>query len=173
MPIVLIVLTAIGGAIWWWIRNNPRDALNVADDLVTSAINAPRRLAFRRQTNLHPVDGIDDPRIAVAAIAQGYIELSGLPTKDDRDRLHVLLRSRLRLDEEEAEEMEVLGRWLITQCNGAEQAITKLGRRLKKLDGDASWETLQNLLADFAKDGGTAAQRSAVGDLKVLFGKSG
>ena len=37
MPIVILLLSAIGGAIWWWVRSNPREALNVAADAVTMA----------------------------------------------------------------------------------------------------------------------------------------
>ncbi len=118
MPIILLILTAIGGAIWWWVRNNPRDAIHAAQDVVATVRNAPRKLAFRRQMNAHPVEGIDDPRIAICAIAQAFIELDDLPTKDQRQHLHLMLRTKLRCDEAEAEEMEVLGRWLLTQSNG-------------------------------------------------------
>ena len=64
LPIVILILTAIGGAIWWWARNNPREALRVASDAATTLKNAPRRIAFRRQTQEHPVEGIDDLRVA-------------------------------------------------------------------------------------------------------------
>ena len=108
MPIVILILTAIGGAIWWWARNNPRDAIHAAQDAATTIRNAPRKLAFRRQTNAHPVEGIDDPRIAICGIAQAFIELDDLPTKDQRQKLHVQIRTALKTSEEEAEEMEAL-----------------------------------------------------------------
>lgn len=166
MPILILVLTAIGGAIWWWVRSNPRDALHVADDVVTTVRNAPRKIAFRRQTKEHPVEGIDDPRIALCGIAQAFIELDDLPTKDQRQRLHVLLRSKLGASEDEAEEMEVLGRWLITQCDGATPAVSRLGRRLYKIDGDASWDLLQEVLMDLVAGDLSEAQAGAVEDLR-------
>lgn len=166
MPILILVLTAIGGAIWWWVRNNPRDALHVADDVVTTVRNAPRKIAFRRQTKEHPVEGIDDPRIAVCGIAQAFIELDDLPTKDQRQRLHVLLRSKLRADADEAEEMEVLGRWLITQCDGATPAVSRLGRRLHKIDGQASWDLLQEVLMELVEADLSDGQKSAIEDLR-------
>jgi hypothetical protein len=116
MPILILILSVAGGALWFWVRNNPRDAFHAAQDAATVLKNAPRKLAFRKQTNSHPVEGIDDPRIAICAIAQSFIELDNLPTQEQRQRLHVNLRAKLRCSEDEAEEMEVLGRWLMTQC---------------------------------------------------------
>ncbi len=171
MPFLLLILSALGGAIWWWVRNNPRDALNVASDVATTVKNAPRKLAFRRQTNAHPVEGIDDHRIAICAIAQAFIELDDLPTREQRDKLHVLLRSRMQTSEEEAQEMEVLGRWLITQCDGAKPAISRLGRRLHKIDGNASWGLLQEILMDLVDGTLTYGQIGAIEDLKLALRK--
>ena len=171
MPFLIMIFSALGGAIWWWVRNNPRDALNVATDVATTVKNTPRKLAFRRQTNAHPVEGIDDHRIAICAIAQAFIELDDLPTREQRDQLHVLLRSHLRTTQEEAQEMEVLGRWLITQCDGAKPAISRLGRRLHKIEGNASWGTVQEILMDLV--GGTLSygQIGAIEDLKLVLRK--
>ncbi|XDA97197.1 hypothetical protein AB1M95_13890 [Sulfitobacter sp. LCG007] len=113
MPFLILLVSLVAGAIWWWMRRNPREALDIAQDVVTTAANAPRRFAFRRQTNLHPVDGIDDARLAAAALAISYLELDDLPVKEDRDRLYVLLRARFRFDEDEAQEALVFGRWVV------------------------------------------------------------
>lgn len=169
MPFVILILTAIGGAIWFWVRNNPRDALHTAQDVVTTVRNAPRKLAFRRQTAAHPVEGIDDPRIAICALGQAFIELDDLPTKEQRDRLALNLRTKLRCDADEAEEMEVLGRWLVSQCNGATEAVPRLSRRLAKLDDGRSWDDLQDFLGELAGDGLSESQASAITDMKLAF----
>lgn len=166
MPIIMLILTALGGAIWFWVRNNPRDAINAAQDAVTTVRNAPRKLAFRKQTNAHPVEGIDDTRIAICTIAQSFIELDDLPTIDQRKKIHVQLRTIVGCAEDEATEMEVLGRWLMNQCQGPEQAITRLGRRLYKLDGNASWETIQTLLMSLVENDLSSAQIDAITELK-------
>lgn len=171
MPIMILILSVVGGALWFWVRNNPRDAFHVAQDAATVLKNAPRKLAFRKQTNAHPVEGIDDPRIAICAIAQSFIELDKLPTQDQRQRLHVNLRAKLRCSEDEAEEMEVLGRWLMNQCQGPDQAITRLGRRLFKIDGDASWDTLQDFLGTLVEGDLSPAQVDAITELKRAMRK--
>lgn len=165
MPILIAILAAIGGVIWWYIRSNPREAIDTAQDVVATVRNAPRRLAFRKQTNAHPVEGIDDERIAICAIAQSFIELDDLPTAEQRDRLHILVRTKLKTSEEDAQEMEVLGRWLMNQCNGPSEAITRLTRRLKKIDPGTSWTLLQEILPEIAGDGLSQAQVAAVEDL--------
>lgn len=169
MPILMAILAAVGGAIWWYIRNNPRDALDTASDVVTTVRNAPRRLAFRKQTKSHPVEGIDDPRIAICAIAQSFIELDELPTAEQRKQLHLLMRTKLRCGEEEAQEMEVLGRWLVTQCNTAKEAVPRLGRRLRKIDDGTAWDLMQDVLSDLAGDALSPAQVDAIDDLRVAF----
>jgi hypothetical protein len=166
-----MILGAIGAAIWFWVRNNPRDALHLAQDAATTLRNAPRRIAFRRQTNEHPVEGIDDPRIAICAIAQAFVELDDLPTQDQRQKLHVSVRTKLRCDEEEAEEMEVLGRWLMTQCQGAAAAIPRLGKRMFKIDGEASWTLLQEMLGGLIEGELSSKQVGAIEDLRVAFKK--
>ena len=169
MPIVMMILGAVGAAIWWWIRSNPRDAAYVARDAVTVVRNAPRKLAFRRQLNAHPVEGIDDPRIAICAIGQAFLELERLPTQEQRHRFNLLLRTKLNATDAEAEEMEVLGRWLMAQCNDAKAAIPRLGRRLHKLDGTASWDRLQDFLAALIDGDLTPGQIDAIDDLRIAF----
>ena len=166
MPFIMMALAAIGGAIWWWVRSNPREALNVAQNTAETVRNAPRKLAFRKQMNAHPVEGIDDYRIAICALAQAFLELDDLPTREQRQALDVKLRSNLRCTAEESEEMQVLGRWLIGQSGGADQSITRLARRLYALDGDASWDVLQTILTSLVEGQLSPAQASAVEDMR-------
>lgn len=166
MPLIILILTALGGALYWWARSNPREALDVAQDVVTTARNAPRRLAFRRQTNAHPVEGIDDPRIAIAALSQAFIELDDLPTADQRNHLNVLMRSKLHADAEEAEEMQVLSRWLVAQCQTPQAAVARLSRRLYKIDRDTSWDLLQDILSALVQSDLSPSQVEAIADMK-------
>lgn len=169
MPIILLILSAVGGAIWWWVRSNPRDALGMAVDTATTLKNAPRRLAFRRQTNLHPVEAIDDPHVAIGAMAMSFVGLDALPTQEQYDRLHVQLRSHLRCSEDDAQELKAYGRWIIQQCGGEMDAFDRVARRLKKINGVQSLELLQDVLADVAPDGLADRQQEAVTDLSRIF----
>lgn len=169
MPLIILILSAVGGAVWWWVRQNPDKAIYAAQDAVTVARNAPRKLAFRKQLNAHPVEGIDDARIAICALAQAFIELDNLPTAEQRTHLNTLLRTKLRCSADEAEEMEVLGRWLVAQCQRPDAAITRLARRLFKIDGDSSWDVLQDILASLVDNTLSPAQVDAIADMKRAF----
>ena len=169
MPIIILILTTLGGALFWWVRRNPDQAIYAAQDAVTIARNAPRKMAFRKQHNAHPVEGIDDPRVAICALAQAFIELDDLPTVEQRDHLTVLLRTKLRCSEAEAEEFSVLGRWLLTECKTPSAAITRLSRRLFKVKDDGSWDDLQEVLAALVSDQLSESQQDAISDMKRAF----
>ncbi|UWQ98124.1 hypothetical protein K3729_11685 [Rhodobacteraceae bacterium S2214] len=169
MPIIILILSTLGGLIWFWVRSNPRDALNVASDTVTTIRNAPRRLAFRRQTNVHPVESIDDPEVAVGTMAMAFIGLDDLPSKDQYDHLHLLLRSKLRCSEEDAKELQVYGRWVIQQCGGEVEAFDRVARRWKKLNGTDYLSVAQDIFGELAKDGLTERQQEAIADLMRIF----
>ena len=169
MHIVIAVLLALAGAIWWWARRNPGDAIGLADDAVTLARNAPRRMAFRRQTRAHPVEGIDDPRLALAAIGAAWIRLDGLPGREDRARLVDMTRILWRLDEAEAEETLALAEWLVAQCQTPEAAIPRLGRRLWKIDEARSWPELERLLDALTPGAPGPGQAAAMDDLRLAL----
>ena len=167
MPIVILILTTLGGAIWWWVRRNPREAIDIADDLVTTAVNAPRRMAFRRQTNMHPVDAIDEPSVAAAAIAVAYLELDGVPSREDHARLSVLLRSRLRMNEEEAAEALAFGHWVVGQCHDAGPALDRLTRRLFGIGDTRINVILHDIIGTLAEEPGGERRAEAGAALRA------
>ena len=169
MAIIVAILMALGGALFWWARSNPRDALGVADDALTIARNAPRKLAFRRQTKGHPAEGIDDPVLAIVTLGNAFLELDDLPTREGRQKLHVLTRRIWRMSEEEAQECLSLARWLLEQCGGADATLDRVARRLYRLDQGESWADLEALLAGLGEDGLSTRQTEAFADLKRIL----
>lgn len=153
MAAILAILAAVGGSLFWWARSNPREALGVADDAMTIARNAPRKFAFRRQTRGHPVEGVDDPVLAIVTIGTAFQEIDDLPTKEDRQALNVAIRQIWRMTEEESEEVLSLARWLVAQCGGAQAAVDRVARRLQRLDGGDSWPLLESLLERLGQSG--------------------
>ena len=136
MPLIIALIGAIVAVYFW--ANRARSTRNTAGEVLDMANDvrlAARRFGFKRQYNLHPVESIEDARLAIAAIATSFIELDGLPTKEDRARLAVKFQTKLHANADEAQEMEVLGRWFMTECGGAEPAIARLSRKLFKLGG--------------------------------------
>lgn len=166
MPVIIALIGIIVAAYFW--ANRASTARHVAGDVMDMANDvrsAARRFGFKRQTNVHPVESIEDPHLAIAAIATAFIELDDLPTAEQRQILIVHLRSDLRADAREAEEMEILGRWLMNECGGAEPAIARLSRKLYKLGGAAQMEPLMSVLKGIATGELSTRQRDAVEDI--------
>lgn len=175
MPVIIAVLSALAAVYFFFIRarnakDMAQDVLSTADDVLTTVVNAPRRIRFRRATNEHPVEGIEDPRLAIAALASAFVELDDLPTAEQRKALMIQFRAVLRADPEEAEEMAVIGRWIVGQCNGPDEAVTRLSRKLSKLDGGASIEDLTTILTAVTGENGLSEhQRESIVEIKRVF----
>lgn len=143
---ILIAAAGIALAIYFFVIRT-RNAANVASDVVDMANDvrlAARRFGFIRKTNQHPVDGIEDARIAMAAIAVSFLELDDYPTKEARSALLVALQSEFGISKEDAVEMTVLGRWLMNECGRPDAAVSRIARRLNRISGA---ETLTQLMA--------------------------
>jgi hypothetical protein len=147
MPFLVALLGIIGAAYFWAQRaRNARDVMGDVADMANDVRLAARRFGFSRKMNVHPVERIEDPRLAIAAIGSAFLELDDLPTAEQRKLLQVQVRSKLRASAEEAEEMEILGRWFMTECGGAEPAVARISRKLYKIGGADQMEPLMDIL---------------------------
>ena len=140
------------------------ELLDVADDVRAAA----RRLGFRRTKSLHPVDGIEDANTAAATVAMAFLELNGLPTEETKNRLLKSLQHRLEVQLKDAEELMILGRWLMNECQGPQPAIARAARRLYRLTGGNPGPLL-DVLGDVADDPLTDRQRDALDDIRTAF----
>lgn len=168
---VFVVLGIISAAaVWYWRISMAREAAREIGNIAGDLINAPRRLGFRRRANAHPVEGVDDPKLAVAAISLAFLELSGMPSRDDQDALASALSRQLGLPRADADEMLILGRWLIGECQGPQPAITRLTKRLGKLDPAGFQSLLPVLDVIGAHTGGMSAkQRDALDEIARIL----
>ncbi|AXI46036.1 hypothetical protein C1J03_08420 [Sulfitobacter sp. SK012] len=174
MPILLGLIGLAASAYFVIVR--VKRGAEMASGLMDAAQDvrgAARRFGFRRQGNQHPVEAVEDPNLAVAALATAFMQLDDLPTADARRALDVALRCHLNLDGDTAQEIEVLGHWLVEQCGGAAPAFSRLSKRLHKLDEGASFPTLIEILSEVtsagSKGGPSTRQSEALTDLAHVF----
>lgn len=173
MPVILAVVAAITGVLFFVLR--ARNAANAAGDLLDMANDvrlAARRFGFRRQTNLHPAESIEEPNIAIAGIASAFLELDDLPTADQRDTLAWEITKVLNTSKQDADELCVLGRWMVSECGGADPAIARLSRKLYRLDPQGLTPLLSlvsGTLAKSATGGLNVKQTEALDDVKRAF----
>lgn len=133
----LIALAGLVAAAWYMVMR-ARTAADMAADLVDVAADvraAARRFGFRSRANIHPLEAVDDPKVAAATVAVAWLELDGYPTEEAKTALINALGSEFGLGRKDAVELAVLGRWLVTECQGPEPAIARASRRLFKLSG--------------------------------------
>ena len=168
---IIIGIIGLAPAAYFLVLRARRGA-EVASDMVDvgrDVAAAARRFGFRRRYNQHPVDSVDEPNLAIAALGTAFIALDDLPTADDRKRLDIALRKHLNLDATGAEEIEVLGQWLVSECQGAEPAVPRLAKRLNKIDGGASFGTLMEVIQTAARTPLSQRQTDALQDIKTAF----
>jgi len=147
MPIVIAVFGILATAYTIYMRT--RGAARAASDLANVVGDvglATRRFRFRQKSNLHPVESITDPKVAVAGIAAAFVELEGLPTQDLRNRLTIALAQQLGLTSDSAEELAVFGRWMVEQCGTPGAAVTRLSRKLYRLSGTGAVTPLLGII---------------------------
>ena len=172
MPFVLALLAALAGAYFW--INRARGAARGAQELADMAgdvMSAARRFGFRRRANIHPVDSIEDPALAIAGAGIAFLELGGLPSAEQQAALAVSLQAQLDLPADRAAEALILGRWLMSECGGPEPALTRLARRLYKMDA-GQLTPLMAVMKDVAAAGRaemSAKQREAIDDIARAF----
>jgi hypothetical protein len=170
MPFILSLIAIAGAAYFWF--NRAQNAKDAAVDLLDAANDvrlAARRFGFKRRTNVHPVDDIEEPAVAIATIATAFIELDDLPTQEQRNQLSVQLQYQLNQDPKSTEELMVLGRWLMQQCGRPDAAISRVTRRLHKFDGVHSLEPLMTVLKNLAGENLSDSQSDSIAEITRAF----
>ncbi len=171
MHILLGILAAAGAVYFFLIR--ARTAVDVADDIADmtqTALGAARRFGFRRRANQHPVESIEDPKLAAAGLATAFLHLGGLPTADGQSSLLQGLQSGLDVSMKDAEELAALGQFFVQACQGPDAAVPRIARKLNKLGGTEALMPAMAAIKVIAGDGDmTVQQTEALDEIKRVF----
>ncbi len=171
MPVIVAIIGA--ATAFYFIVIRARHGAEIATDMLDMANDvrlAARRFGFRRFKNQHAVEGIDDPNLAITATALAFMELSDLPTQEQRNAMIVQAQSTLGVSKTDAEEMMVLGRWLVNECGTTDAAISRITRKLQRLGGADAFDPLMALIKSTLPESGlNDKQRDALDDIKRAF----
>ena len=169
MPFLIAIAAAFGTVVFWMYRARmARDVASDLADVASDVLGAARRFGFRRRANQHPVDSIDQPELAIGALAMAFIELDAMPVAEQRLQMTASLGRHLSVSLDRAEEVSILGHWLVNQCQGPAGAIERISKRLFRINGAASLDPLMNVLKDVtaAGNGGLSPrQKDALADI--------
>jgi uncharacterized tellurite resistance protein B-like protein len=172
MPVILAILSALTVAgIWYYRMQAAKDAADVLLDAANDVRLAARRFGFSLKNKTHPADCVDDPRLAAAGIVVAIASMDSDLSQDEIDRLLVQCQSKFGVSREEAEEIVLLGRWLVGSCVNKDEAVRRLTRRvIEKAGGEAAADLLE-MIDKVAGPEGLSIERAAdaVATIKRLF----
>lgn len=172
MPILIFLATVLGGAaFWFWRARDTADAARGAIEMGRDVVGAARQWTFKRRTDVHPVDAIDDPAVAEGALTTMLYELGHLPTREDREAMLLALQSRLETSRAEAEELATLGHWFGRQCGDPSAAVSRLSRRLARIGGPLAADEMADLAEMAIRGEPSDAQADALAEMARRLGR--
>ncbi len=155
MPAIIALVGLLVGALIWY--NRMKQAGHIAGELKDAANDvrlAARRFGFKRRANVHPIDTLDDARLAAAGIVAATVQMDGLWDQSMSDAMIQQAQSVFNVDLGEAEEVVIFARWIAAQGNNPSETVRRLARRLKRLAGqEAMTDTVQMIQGVSGRDG--------------------
>ena len=119
MPVTYFVLFILVVILVWIIRaKNAAQAEAGFLDLPREIRPIARRFGVRRSADASPVDSIKDPAVPVAALATAFLDVDGTPSDRSLNAALNSLQTELKLIKPDAEDLIMLGRWLVQECGG-------------------------------------------------------
>ncbi|MGH1412998.1 MAG: hypothetical protein ACRBB0_05870 [Pelagimonas sp.] len=173
MPFIIAALGAIAAIYFFVIR--ARGAADMAGEVLDAANDvrlAARRFGFTRKTNIHPVEAIEDPNIALASLGSAFVELDDLPTREQRLALTSAVSRVANVPLQDAEELGVLGRWMVSECGTPDQAVSRLARKLYKLQSTQGFAPVMEVIKMVSEAGSgslSQKQKDALEDISSAF----
>lgn len=130
MHIVLFIigiLTAL--SVWAWRIRAARDGLDHAADVARTAVNLPRRFAFRYKAGRGGLDLIDDPREAAAIMMMEIARARGGPlTARQNDVIDAEIMQHFNFTAEETEELTSHAAWVTNHAPPPGETMRRLSK---------------------------------------------
>ena len=103
-------------------------------------------MGFKRWTNIHPVDAIEDNDQLTAIIAKAFVEKKGSDTLDDTMRLRQALRNEFVCTDQRAEDLTIVADWAIRECGTIDAALSQASRRHYKTHEMSGFQSLMRVI---------------------------
>ena len=127
-------------------------------------------MGFKRKTNIHPVDAIEDNDQLTAIIAKAFVEKKGVVTLDDFVRLREALQNEFDCTDQRAEDLTIVADWAIRECGTIAAALSRASRRHYKTHEMNGFQSLMRVIGQITceTDLGTK-QKEALDDIALIF----
>lgn len=143
---VLPILGLFAVILWYAYQKHAAPEFEGQVDGPDDVREAAELLGYKSRPGIHPIDCIQDARLAAAAAAVRAAEIDGMLTSKEIATVLASLRDGFGLDETRARAMATLSHWIAAQCPSQRGALRHLSKRCKALSG----ATLRPVIHDVA-----------------------
>lgn len=144
--LVVFAIACFLVAYWLWRTSASRVVVRRGSERDVDALAALRRVGYRHASGRHPVDGVDDPRLAAAAMMAAIAQLDGALSQAQMNALRVECRAAFRVDQRQADDIAVAGRWLSEQSADHDDAMRRLATIVRERAGAEAHGDLLRML---------------------------
>jgi uncharacterized tellurite resistance protein B-like protein len=172
---LLLSLVAIIAAIgfWYWRARMAAQAAREASSAAKDARLFLRRIKFQRNSKEHPIDAVDDPRLAAAGVIVTIAQMDGDLSKAEIASMETEARIAFNVDEVEGGDIVAFGRWIAGQSTSPEETVRKLAKVVRAQAGPEAWPQLIAMIETVASADGrplTERQEESLHNLRSSFG---
>ncbi len=158
MHILLAIVGALGaiGVLLWRMQM----AANATRDIVESAHDAGRFFRswrWRRKANANPLDLIEDPREAAAAMMVAAAQYDGSLSAREEAAIVAEMKYHFEADEKTARDLLARGRWLAKDANDLGQTFHRASAAVRRRCTLKELDDLVGMLREVAKADGEAS----------------
>lgn len=141
---ILAVLAGIGVLLWR--IQVASDAARGAVDAASDAHSLYRRFLWGRKASRSPIDLVEDPREAAAAMMVALAQYDGALTSDEQQLIVSEMQTAFDASQKDADELLARGRWLVRDIGDLDGALKRLLPPVQKRLGDAEKRQLVEML---------------------------
>ena len=127
----LVALIGVVATLLWRI-NMAADATRGAAEAVGDASGAVRRFFWRRKNNRTPIEAIEDPREAAAAMMAALAEYDGALTEKEEVVILAQMQGHFGADDKLGRELLAHGRWLAKDVRDLDQFLRRAARPVEQ-----------------------------------------
>ncbi|MEM9708276.1 MAG: hypothetical protein AAF871_05740, partial [Pseudomonadota bacterium] len=143
MPYILAAIGLLLAAYIWYIRaERAKIAAETLADAAKDVQAAARRFGFKRKTNVHPADAIEDPRLAIAGMAAAIAQMDAAWSLETAKKISLECQRVFGLPFEDAEETAVFAKWVSDQSATHAEMLRRLAKRLNVIGTERSAKDL-------------------------------
>lgn len=152
---ILLIVVAAGA----WLLRGQRAARGARDliDVAADAQAAARRFRFRWESDRHPVEALEDSRLAAAGLLAAIGEMAGPLTQEQVAALAAACGRTFGAGSAESRDYAAFGRWIAGQCGSPDEAARRLTRATLRLAGPEGGSDLLAMAQAVVAAGGAPA----------------